>query len=158
MSVDAPPLFVRALIVPPLPVLKIAQGGAFKSGLKPTCWKPSPLKVALNSSVVPGLKVACGPTRAPSTVNRPPATVPVPPLEPRIDAPVGGSGASNGCSRPGARWTSTSVAVPAFVPAAKSAGSESCRQGRDWVEKLAGAAGGGGAVAEFPEASTEVTR
>jgi hypothetical protein len=46
-------LCVRAFSVPPLPVLKIAHGGALKSGLKPTCWKPSPLKVALNSSVRP---------------------------------------------------------------------------------------------------------
>jgi hypothetical protein len=138
-------------------VLKIAHG-ALKSGLKPTCWKPSPLKVARNSSVVPGVKVATGPTRAPSTVRRPPATTAEPPPDHGSTLQFPGSGASNGRSRPAARWTSTSVAVPAFVPAAKSAGSASCRQAATTVAKLAGAAGGAGRVVELVEASAELTR
>ena len=148
---------MRAFSVPPLPVLKIAQT-ELKSSLNPTCWKGSPLKVALNSRVVPGAKLASGPTSAPSTDRTPLATTPEPPPDHGATLQSGGSGASNGWSRPAARWTSASVAVPAFVPAAKSAGSTSCRHAPILVVKLAGAAGGAGSVAELPAASEEVTR
>ncbi len=154
------PLFVRASSAPPLPVLKIAQT-ELKSSLKPTCWKGSPLKVAVNSRVVPGVKLASGPTSAPSTVRTPPATPAGAAARPRSDAPIRRERRVERTGRrPAARWTSTSVAVPAFVPAAKSAGSTSCRHAPalPLVVKLAGAAGGAGSVAELPEASVEVTR
>src|SRR4051794_19182936 len=66
---------VRAYRLLPVRVEKIAQGAARRSVPKPACSYESPLKVASNSTELPGPARALPPARAPSSVSVPEAAV-----------------------------------------------------------------------------------
>ena len=61
-------------------VPKAAQGRVLKFTPKPAFWFACPLKVAMNSTVLPEQNRLLVPVRAPSSVMAPCATVPTPPV------------------------------------------------------------------------------
>src|SRR5262245_29512568 len=82
------PLVVRAESELPPMVLKIAHGTSRALVARPACWNASPVNVVRNSSEWPGSYTLASqfggvpshvPTRAPSTVSFPSATVTDPP-------------------------------------------------------------------------------
>src|SRR5438093_4489089 len=164
---------LAAKVEPSPPVVKMAHGGLLKvvdvpsTAPSPTCSLGVPLNVATNSIMWSGVNVASVRTLAPSITSWPPVTTALPPGDRIVaDQPAGSpvavtSAAENSVptvgfssSSPFARSPMYPFASSVAPLAVKSATVVSTKCADDTV-KLAGVPG---AIAEFDDASVDVTR
>ena len=158
-------------VVPSLPVVKMAHGGLLKVvdvpsiAPSPACSKGVPLNVATNSIMWSGLNTLSVRTLAPSSTSCPPVTTALPPGARTVaDHPAGSpvavtSAAENsvpivGFSRSSPFPRSPMYPFASIKPLVKSATVVSKKCADDTV-KLAGVPG---TIAEFDDASVDVTR